>query len=557
MNVPSRVLLAILLSVFFHPRLEGQQTFRLGNGQTGATQCPERTGSVFQIQWDLEKGTPCEITLRSSGVVQVIVIGANPAFADYRLRVTSLTATPSASTQPPRDSITRMRPAAPPVPDLSGPVRDLAVAFPALEAAGRRDTTSSSGKQRVVALRHLNSANQIVGGAAARIVGFGGLRLEAVCSDNADDNRYRSLDLSSFWSVAENANHLHGLLARAVRDVVPPVTEVEISAAKQCVKEIEASTGWSTLLSLGPSAVTRAAAESQGRLTQLVRDATRARDSLQVLSFAAWSTAQQGVLLDLRNALVSELNAIIGNAERAIANDFTAANVAGISQALTQASDWAGMIMNSQSQAIVQASVDGERGASRNVVLDWQPTSSAVGVASGSRMVVLDRFKGLLLQVTGAAGFAGGRTHEVVKEPAYSPTGTLLTDSVDHVANSRLVWRPALSTGLSLNAVNRGGFLAGVGVELAVLSGDGGDVTTRIVAPVLHLGRDDRRFFIGMLQGGNQRFAFPGGETRLRLPTSVEAPPNLVVNRKRRWPPDLYIGIVVGGRSLNPTTDSR
>ncbi|HEX6751928.1 MAG TPA: hypothetical protein VF092_31830 [Longimicrobium sp.] len=523
--------------------------------------CNNANGDIVHVQWRLKGDTlPCETTLHTGAVVRVTVRGANPAVAQYSLRSASVTVD-SVATAPrvpaPSDSSTQSiaAPARPVLLDNNIPQRPAFPIFVSVANKEEPDTMTKRAQNRYHIVEHLDLANRLLEEiASARAAKRP--EMDVICDGYAPRMSTLTMQPNDYWAVAENAVFLRRTVRNALKEVLPPVRPTQLRNAQRCIDELTSSPTWGAFMTLGAATAGQAYAESRALLRSYVQRATPLRDTLQSLaiSTAGWDPGQQEAITNYRNALLVSLTQLINSAQIAYDNDFTSDGLASVTAGLRDAARWADVIARSDSIAIVQTTVSGGRGRSRNLELDWVPNAGIPNAQSGSEIVLVDRFRGFLLTVTGAAGFAGTQVHDVVTRAAFTPQGVLIADSLDVVENRHLVWRPALSTGLSLNWVARSGFLVGLGTEFAVLSSDAGGATTRIVAPVFHFGRDDLRIFVGNLLGGQDQFSLPPNVDHLRIARTDSIPTDLVVHRRRNWPPDFYIGIVVGSKSLNPTT---
>jgi hypothetical protein len=503
-------------------------------------------------------------TLRPNGVVVATVVGANPAMATYRLRAAQVgpapatAALPQTRPDPLEVAVAVMRPDlrvdVPPTPPYA--------IFEAVEAGAKADT--ARGKVVPVRLRtveKLQEARRLIQEAQRRIESLDAASATPVCGGAMSPGGEVRFDPTSYWSTAQSAALLATQVRDAVRRVTPPVTQVSVDEAKDCIRSLRASPTWGTLLTQGPSTVARAYAESRGELADIVTQGTRLRDSLQTLAFPGqiWDAGTQQSLIADRNALTSGLNQILASAQRSLDSDFTSQNLESMVMALTNVARWSEIVLRSQPVATVEATVDGDRGRSRNLLLEWEPREGVPGVTPGQRTVLIDRFRGFLVNVSGGAGFTGTRVSEVLRRAAFGDKGQIIADSVDLLANRRVVWKPALSTGLAVTYHWTNGFHLGSGIEFAVIGDTEGGATTRIVLPVLHGGRDEMRVFVGPLLGRSDMFTFRDGD-RIRIAKSAPDPENLIVRQKegswKTWP-EFYLGIIVGQRSLNPSNLQR
>ena len=548
--------LSIVLASFFPIKGDAQA------GQVPSVDCKTTGGAVATVTFDLSaSSSPCEVTLRSNGVVVVTVIGANPALAEYTLKTSGLNET-RAATQSNANAVEPPLPATPAIPNLSTEriARLTLPVFQAVDAGAVPDTSQDryrAAQWRVATV--FSAAHRFIDSAPARLTNLRTESVSPVCAQ-VHDNLGFPYDQNSFWSIAEGASLLVMQVNNAFDFVKPPVSENQLSLAKECVANLRSTPVWSSLISLGPSLATRAFTESRGKLADLVSDGTRIRDSLQVLAFpeTVWrdpSVRQQ--VQDRRNELVSQLNMLTSAAQRSLDSDFSTQTLTNIIENFNFARRLADYVMASSNVVVVETTLSGTRGESRNVMLEWKPWAQVPEVTSGSRIILLDRFRGYLVRLSGGAGFAGTRVSELLRKSAFNAEGVLIADSVDLVTNRRVVWRPALSTGVSLTYSWRSGFYVGGGIEFAVLS-SGEGTTTRIGFPVLHGGRDDMRVFVGTLLGRSDEFVFEGSQ-RIRLGRGDPDPENLILRQSRpAWErPEFYIGIVVGQRSLDPSTLTR
>jgi hypothetical protein len=519
------------------------------------THCEVHARSSLLLEWNLARTqAPCEATLKSHGVVVVRVHGGNPAAADYTLSATPVSeprTTLGAAGQSAAGR-TYTAPVTPPAPKFSVgiPTRPTWDIFRQVEQGANAGTARDRNAKKILVITHLERARTILTQASEAGVASG-LALQQVCGPHDEKGYVYLLDRNNFWSLAENAAALHATTRRALEAALPPVSETRLGDAKNCVLSLRNSR-WGSLLNMGPASVNRAFAESRSLMRDLVASATQVRDTLQGLDFSIFSPAEQRELNSYRETLLDSIREVIATAQRSIDNDFTDETLASVVSALKDAEQWTTLVAHSDSIAEVETNIDGERARSRNVVLQWKPRDGVPNLAPGSRTVLVDRFRGFTVAVTGGAGFAGILSSQVVIQPAFGANGQLIADSMDLVTDRKTVWRPALSTGLAVNWATRAGYSYGLGLELSVITDDKGGATTRIVFPTIHFGRDDIRFFIGNLLGARENFALPDDVNRLRVPRADSVPQGLVVDQQRRWPPDFYIGIVVGQKSLTP-----
>jgi hypothetical protein len=127
-------------------------------------------------------------------------------------------------------------------------------------------------------------------------------------------------------------------------------------------------------------------------------------------------------------------------------------------------------------------------------------------------------------------------------------------DSVDLIANRRVSWRPAISTGLqvmfySLTESQAG---AGLGTHIVFVP-DAGGRTSPFPSITAHFGNPSHQVFIGGLFMPSDRVRFPNGGDRYRMERPANnAFPDFVLENNRAWHykrPTLYMGIeIAGGR---------
>lgn len=162
---------------------------------------------------------------------------------------------------------------------------------------------------------------------------------------------------------------------------------------------------------------------------------------------------------------------------------------------------------------------------------------------------------------TAGTGFAGVRIAEVLQQPAPCLTCAmaLAADSVDLIANERISWRPALSTGVRWLAYSRTTSQAGGGLGAhIVFVPDASRRTAPVPGLTAHFGNRNTEVFFGTLFMESDEVRFPNGGNSVRVaPAPGGAYPDFVVRNTRGWSPrkmTFYMGVQIAGLRVGERT---
>lgn len=504
--------------------------------------------AVVRITWYMDGSLlPCETHVPSDGLVVVRVKGANPAIASYSLSTTHVrvTTVPSAGQDVEKDA------EAPPPTKPSAPAdaKEAAEtkapdkvnkasqnAADTLKVTFSKKSLLEKNQQR--GLIALGSAREVLKDAIEFINGLQPAYFGDVCHD-------AGLPVAkNYWQFNASAAALHSAMKRNLYKVMPPVSEENFAAASACVASVAASP-WESIILNGPSDAARFHAQATADVKQWVESVEDQISKLESVDVPPFEDveAEQSRLLQGLKAIRTTLKGSLDQELSKSALDRTLATV-------KETTGWADLIRRSKSEVVLETIITGDRGQSQHVELRWEPLVDGVDVSKGSQTILIDRFSGVLLNVSGSAGFAGIKRHEILKRAALATNGTLVKDSVDLIANSYRSWSPALSTGLSATYHWRDGFFLGVGIDILVLADADGDATTRIGIPIFHFGRDNTRLFAGLVQGAASQ-SILSKEQYLRRASADPIPDNLIVKNKGLGVADrFYLGVVFGKSSI-------
>lgn len=517
-----------------------------------AQSCADTVTGRYVIRWTRgDRESACQLTLRPDAVVRVMIHGANPAVADYSL--TSVTVRDITFPSLPRPEKPPETPAkaAPDVPDVE--VETMAPAANGMATLWTLPGSVTPAQQR--ALAAITDATRLAGEIEAYFASLKEGSWMDLCRSQPGAVVTTGSD---FWYVAHAIDALTSAMRSAVHAVLPPVTGDRLRASQTCVTSLPES--WNAILTNGSGIVARTYTDSRTTLEGYLRASAAARDSLSRMVPTDLPDAGRESREIERARLIRRLGSLHGTIERTLTHDLTDATLAETIASLDEANKWVDLIMDSDTVWFGQTTVDGTRGRSRNIVVSWKPGAAAAGlpVGSGEEVVIVDRFRGPLLNASWSGGIAGVRRHETLRRAIVSDSGLLRADSVELFGNSHIVWGPALSAGASLTYHWRSGFYGGVGLDLMIVTEDDGSATTRIAAPVLHFGRDDIRIFIAPILGPRHSHALDNDT--LRLGAADPIPENLVLRNTHSvenfwdlFTERLYLGIVIGKVSMDPS----
>ncbi len=524
---------------------------------TGTPECEttSRFTHIHAIKWNLA-GTalPCEHTLRPNAVVVVTIEGANPAVARYALSsrtvrdaMSTWASTPVQGGAP--SAAAPATPAAPvklaDLPQASAPVQRGIAQDPSALAMAQLTATERREYELTLPLIH---ARAFIERATRNFGELTGAHHPDLCGGGSPP----AIQPDNFWQVASAVGSLHAAVLESFRDVIPPVTAAGVTGSQQCIARLLETGMWGGLILRGATQAASTFSSTRARIEALGKEALAHSQKLAALPLDGARTQDVAPLIEEREGLLTALAQIGEHSESLLRADLADDVLASVMRAVADASRMVDIIQASQHSVVLELPLDGHRGRSRDVVLTWESLRVDVPIAAGSRTVLVDRFRGFLLNVTGSAGFVGTRHLEILRKAAFDAEGMVVADTVILVPNRTVVLGPGLSTGLSLSYHWRNGFYAGLGTDILLLNTTESAQATRIVAPVLHLGRDDTRFFFGIALGPVDGFALENDE-RVRVPATAAIPDHLIVKNSRSGPVQLYLGIVVGQASLDPS----
>lgn len=157
------------------------------------------------------------------------------------------------------------------------------------------------------------------------------------------------------------------------------------------------------------------------------------------------------------------------------------------------------------------------------------------------------------VEVAAGGGFVGVRLAEVATRPAIDCDAAGICTPVDGfmdvLDNSRMVWRPALATGLVLRwslepNQDDESKKFGLGIGGQMVFTPQGDGTRLLPAVTLHAGTQDTQLFFGLLFGSTDKVSFPGGASNVRVADGL-TPSFIEPNGRHK--PSLFVGVVIDG----------